>query len=116
MGKDAGDAVVNIATLGLLGVNENGDIGAGLVTRGARDGLKEVTGARAAEDQVEEQKRAAKEAAAERRAAIVEEQRQRDIDDIAASNRAQALRTGVAVGGATNNNVEQSLSRDFLGM
>lgn len=78
--------------------------------------IGELSGSNVAKRAIEEQKKAAQTAADERRKAILEEQRQQQLDDQQASAQAASVRQQGLNSPNADAPVEQTMSRDFLGL
>ena len=119
--KEVADVTANVFTAGLVGVNDDGQLDAGLTSRnieyGLRDTgkfLKDVTGATAAEEAnniAKQQIDAQKEALEEQKKQRIRNQQDRERQ---LSMAAKGTRTGGSTGGGVS--AEEQLAGEFLGI
>ena len=116
--REVADVYANIHTAGLVGVNEDGQLGAGITSRGVYQGLKDVTGATAAEEanniakqQIDAQKQALEEQKKQRIRGQQDRERQ-------LSMATKGTSTGGFTGGFTGGGLsaEEQLAGEFLGI
>lgn len=123
--SDVANYTVNTATAGLLGY-ENGRIGNGVTTntlreagRATRDGIKEITGASAAEEANAQARAQYEQARADAEAARVEQQNRIAQSEITKSRSAQRSRSTQSrtrtSGGYGSFSISQD-EQDFLGL
>lgn len=119
--REVGDFAANIYTAGLFGINEDGQLDAGLTSRGIEDGLKDtgkflkdVTGATAAE----EANNIAKQQIDAQKATLEEQKRQRIRTQQDRERQLSMAARGTSTGGATGGGVsaEEQLAGEFLGI
>lgn len=112
--EDLGNVAVNIATLGLAGLDEDGKVTKGLGLRAVDEGIGEVTGRNAARKQMMETKDQIREEKEAKVQEFKDEQIRNQRNDIAASNAAGAAQK------ASKQQNESYLgndpSQDFLGL
>lgn len=111
---EVADVVANIQTAGLVGVDDNDQLGAGITSRGVYQGLKDVTGATAAE----EANNIAKQQIDEQKAALEEQKRQRIRGQQERERQLSMAAKGTSTGGSTGGGVsaEEQLAAEFLGI
>ncbi len=112
--REVTDVAANVFTAGLVGVNEDGQVDAGLTSRGVYQGLKDVTGATAAE----EANNIAKQQIDAQKAALEEQKRQRIRTQQDRERQLSMAAKGTGTGGSTGGGVsaEQQLAGEFLGI
>lgn len=119
--REVADVTANIYTAGLVGVNEDGQLDAGLTSRGVEAGLrdsgkflKDVTGATAAE----EANNIAKQQIDEQKAALEEQKKQRIRNQQDRERQLSMAAKGTSTGGSTGGGVsaEEQLAGEFLGI
>lgn len=110
--NEVADVAANVSTAGVVGVNKDGQVDAGLTSRGVYQGLKDVTGATAAE----EANNIAKQQIDEQKAALEEQKKQRirSQQDRERQLSMAAKGTGGSTGGGVS--AEQQLAGEFLGI
>lgn len=119
--REVADVAANVFTYGLVGVNEDDQLDAGLTSRGVEAGLrdtgkflKDVTGATAAEEAnniAKQQIDAQKQALEEQKKQRIRDQQDRERQ---LSMAAKGTRTGGSTGGGVS--AEQQLAGEFLGI
>ena len=112
--REVADVAANVYTAGLFGVNEDGQLDAGLTSRGVEAGLKDVTGATAAE----EANNIAKQQIDEQKAALEEQKKQRIRSQQDRERQLSMVAKGTSTGGSTGGGVsaEEQLAGEFLGI
>lgn len=119
--REVADVTANLFTTGLVGVNEDGQLGAGLTSRGVEAGLKDtgqflkdVTGATAAE----EANNIAKQQIDAQKQALEEQKRQRIRGQQDRERQLSMAAKGAGTGGSTGGGVsaEEQLAGEFLGI
>ena len=119
--KEVADVTANIYTAGLVGVNDDGQLGAGITSRGVEAGLrdtgkflKDLTGATAAE----EANNIAKQQIDAQKAALEEQKRQRIRTQQDRERQLSMAAKGTSTGGSTGGGVsaEEQLAGEFLGI
>lgn len=117
-GNDLANGVVNIATGGIFGVGGDGQVGAGVVTRGATEAIGQVTGANAARAATNRADQLLAQQAAEAEQLRQNELERLRIADLTASNKAGASQRRAYTVAARNAGVSafNNLTRDFLGL
>lgn len=119
--REVADVAANVFTYGLVGVNEDGQLDAGLISRGVEAGLrdtgkflKDVTGATAAE----EANNIAKQQIDAQKQALEEQKRQRIRDQQDRERQLSMAAKGTRTGGSTGGGVsaEEQLAGEFLGI
>ena len=119
--REVADVAANVFTYGLVGVNEDDQLDAGLTSRGVEAGLrdtgkflKDVTGATAAEEAnniAKQQIDAQKQALEEQKKQRIRDQQDRERQ---LSMAAKGTRTGGSTGGGVS--AEEQLAGEFLGI
>lgn len=112
--REVGDFAANVYTAGLFGVNEDGQLDAGLTSRGVYQGLKDVTGATAAE----EANNIAKQQIDAQKEALEEQKKQRIRNQQDRERQLSMAAKGTSTGGSTGGGVsaEEQLAGEFLGI
>ena len=119
--REVADVAANVFTAGLVGVNEDGQLDAGLTSRGAEAGLKDtgkflkdVTGATAAE----EANNIAKQQIDAQKEALEEQKKQRIRNQQDRERQLSMAAKGTGAGGSTGGGVsaEEQLAGEFLGI
>ena len=112
--REVADVAANIFTGGLVGVNEDDQLEAGIVARNTYQGLKDVTGATAAE----EANNIAKQQIDAQKEALEEQKRQRIRTQQDRERQLSTAAKGTSTGGATGGGVsaEEQLAGEFLGI
>ena len=112
--REVADVAANIFTGGLVGVNEDDQLEAGIVARNTYQGLKDVTGATAAE----EANNIAKQQIDAQKEALEEQKRQRIRTQQDRERQLSMAAKGTSTGGATGGGVsaEEQLAGEFLGI
>lgn len=112
--REVADVAANVFTAGVVGVNKDGQVDAGLTSRGVYQGLKDVTGATAAE----EANNIAKQQIDAQKAALEEQKKQRIRTQQDRERQLSMAAKGTNTGGSTGGGVsaEQQLAGEFLGI
>ena len=112
--REVADVAANVFTVGLVGVNEDGQVDAGIVARNTYQGLKDVTGATAAE----EANNIAKQQIDAQKEALEEQKKQRIRTQQDRERQLSMAAKGTGTGGSTGGGVsaEQQLAGEFLGI
>lgn len=112
--NEVADVAANIFTGGLIGVNDDDQLEAGIVARNTYQGLKDVTGATAAE----EANNIAKQQIDEQKATLEEQKKQRIRTQQDRERQLSMAAKGTSTGGATGGGVsaEEQLAGEFLGI
>ncbi|MFM6930134.1 MAG: hypothetical protein ACKOX6_16810 [Bdellovibrio sp.] len=114
-GTSLADIAVNGATLGLAGVDENGNVKKGAVTRAGDETVGELSGRNAARKAQMDAKDAVEEEKLNRAKALKEQQEQNFRNDVTASNTAGAVRA-TAAAKSKNYLGASDPEKDFLGL
>lgn len=112
--NEVADVAANVLTGGLIGVNDDDQLEAGIVARNTYQGLKDVTGATAAE----EANNIAKQQIDEQKATLEEQKKQRIRTQQDRERQLSMAAKGTSTGGATGGGVsaEEQLAGEFLGI
>lgn len=112
--NEVADVAANIFTGGLIGVNDDDQLEAGIVARNTYQGLKDVTGATAAE----EANNIAKQQIDAQKEALEEQKKQRIRTQQDRERQLSMAAKGTSTGGATGGGVsaEEQLAGEFLGI
>ena len=112
--REVADVAANIFTGGLVGVNEDDQLEAGIVARNTYQGLKDVTGATAAE----EANNIAKQQIDAQKEALEEQKKQRIRNQQDRERQLSMAAKGASTGGSTGGGVsaEEQLAGEFLGI
>ena len=112
--NEVADVAANIFTGGLVGVNDDDQLEAGIVARNTYQGLKDVTGATAAE----EANNIAKQQIDAQKEALEEQKKQRIRNQQDRERQLSMAAKGTGAGGSTGGGVsaEEQLAGEFLGI
>lgn len=112
--NEVADVTANVLTGGLIGVNDDDQLEAGIVARNTYQGLKDVTGATAAE----EANNIAKQQIDAQKAALEEQKKQRIRNQQDRERQLSMAAKGTGAGGSTGGGVsaEEQLAGEFLGI
>lgn len=112
--NEIADTYLQTHTFGLVGINDNDQLEAGITARGVYQGLKDVTGATAAE----EANNIAKQQIDAQKATLEEQKRQRIRNQQDRERQLSMAAKGTGTGGSTGGGVsaEEQLAGEFLGI